>query len=149
MTRDNTARKEMDMQAMMDVYHDLAIPTAVHKLLSRMEGSWDVKSICWFDSDHPVKSSGTCEQTMVLDGRFLHQEFVGEMMGSHFRGIGYLGYDNHKGKYVSTWMDTMGSGIYYFEGSAGNDGRSINLTCSYDDPVQGPGYLALCDEVGR
>ncbi|MGA7826625.1 MAG: DUF1579 domain-containing protein [Geobacteraceae bacterium] len=134
----NTARKEMDMQAMMDMYHDLAIPSAAHKLLSRMEGSWDVKSTCWMAPGSPVESSGTSEQKMVLDGRFLQQEFAGDMMGSPFDGIGYLGYDNHKGKYVSTWMDTMGTGIYYFEGSAGSDGRSITLTCDFDDPVQGP-----------
>jgi hypothetical protein len=31
----------------------------------------------------------------------------------------------------------MGTGIFYFEGSAGAGGRTITQTCSYDDPVRG------------
>ena len=31
---------------------------------------------------------------MVLDGRFLQQEFTGEMMGHPYSGIGISGYDN-------------------------------------------------------
>jgi hypothetical protein len=75
---------------------------------------------------------------MLLDGRFLQQEFTGDMMGSPFTGIGVTGYDNHTGKYVSTWMDTMGTAIYFFEGTASADGRTITQTGRYDDPVQGP-----------
>ena len=138
MARESTARKEMDMQSMMEVYQKLATPGASHTLLSKMEGEWHVRSTCWMEPGSPVESSGTSVQKMILDGRFLQQEFSGEMMGSPFSGVGYLGYDNHKGKYVSTWMDTMGTGIYYFEGTASGDGRTINQTCNYDDPVQGP-----------
>jgi hypothetical protein len=32
---------------------------------------------------------------MILGGRFLQQEFAGEMMGGTFLGIGLTGYDNH------------------------------------------------------
>ncbi len=138
MAKESTARKEMDMQSMMDVYRKLATPAASHTLLARMAGCWDVKSTCWMEPGKPVESSGTSEQKMILDGRFLQQDFSGDMAGSPFSGIGYTGYDNHKGKYVSTWMDTMGTGIYYFEGTVGSDGRTITQTCNYDDPVQGP-----------
>ena len=138
MARESTERKEMDMESMMDVYRKLAVPSVAHALLAKMEGSWSVKSICWMNPGSPVESSGTSEQKMVLDGRFLQQEFSGDMAGSPFSGIGYVGYDNHTGKYVSTWMDSMGTGIYYFEGTAGGDGRTITQTCNYDDPVQGP-----------
>jgi putative heme iron utilization protein len=30
----------------------------------------------------------------------------------------------------------MGTGIYYFEGSAGADGRSIVQTCKYDNSLE-------------
>jgi len=138
MAKESTARKELDRQSMMDVYRELAIPSASHKLLARMEGSWNVKSTCWMEPGNPVESSGTSEQKMILDGRFLQQEFSGHMEGIPFSGIGHLGYDNHTRKYVSTWMDSMGTGIYHFEGTAGSDGKSITQTCNYDDPVQGP-----------
>ena len=31
------------------------------------------------------------------------------MKGSPFTGIGFAGYDNHTQKYLSTWMDSMGT----------------------------------------
>jgi hypothetical protein len=35
-------------------------------------------------------------------------------------------------------MDTMGTGIYFFEGTASADGKTITQKSKYDDPVQGP-----------
>ncbi len=139
MAKGSAQRKEMDMQSMMDVYRELATPAAHHKLLEKMAGSWIVTSTCRMEAGSPPdESTGKSEQKMILGGRFLHQEFSGEMMGSPFNGIGVLGFDNHTGKYVSTWMDTWGTAIYYFEGTAGADGRTITQTCNYDDPVRGP-----------
>ncbi len=85
-----------------------------------------------------IDHTGISEQRMVLGGRFLQQDFKGKMMGISFTGIGFTGYDNHKGKYVSTWLDSFGTGIYNFEGTGSADGRTITQTCSYDDPVRGP-----------
>jgi hypothetical protein len=130
--------KKMDMQS-MEVYKELATPGAPHRLLALLAGSWKTAHKYWMQPDQPpTQSSGSSEQKMILDGRFLQQEFSGEMMGSPFSGIGFFGYDNHTKKYVSTWLDNMGTGIYLFEGAAGPDGRSIVQTCRNDDPVQGP-----------
>jgi hypothetical protein len=132
-------KKKMDMQTIMEIYQELAVPGAPHQLLAGMAGSWSVKGTCSMEpGGSTVEHTGTSEQRMILGGRFLQQEFSGEMMGSPFTGIGYMGYDNHTRKYVSTWLDSMGTGIYYFEGTAGTDGKSITQTCSYDDPVRGP-----------
>lgn len=32
----------------------------------------------------------------------------------------------------------MSTGIYYFEGTAAADGKTITQECKYDDPVKGP-----------
>ena len=50
---------------------------------------------------------------MLLDGRFLQQEFTGEMMGQPFSGVGINAYDNLRKRYVTTWIDTMGTGIFH------------------------------------
>lgn len=128
----------MDMQSKAEVFKELATPGAPHRLLALLAGSWNTKHKYWMEPDQPsTESSGSCEQRMILDGRFLQQEFNGETMGSPFTGFGFLGYDNNTKKYVSTWLDNMGTGIYYFEGSAGADGRSIVQSCQYNDPVLG------------
>ena len=127
------------MQAMMEVYQRLATPGEPHKSLARMAGSWSVKCKSWMEPNKPpMESTGTCEQKMILDGRYLQQEFTGEMMGSPFTGLGIIGYDNHTKKCVSTWIDSMSTGIYFFEGTASEDGKTITQESNYDDPVMGP-----------
>ena len=130
---------KMDMQAMMDIYAKLGTPGAPHKVLASMAGSWITKIKSWMEPDKPpMESTGTSEQKMVLGGRFLQQDFAGEMMGSPFTGIGVTGYDNHTKKYVSTWIDSMGTAILFFEGTASADGKTITQESHYDDPIKGP-----------
>ena len=130
---------KMDTKAMMDLYVKLGTPGAPHELLRSLEGKWTTRTRAWMETGAPpVESTGTCEQEMILEGRFLRQEYKGEMMGGLFTGINTVGYDNHAGKFVSTWIDSMSTGIYYFEGSARSDGRTIAQECRYDDPVRGP-----------
>ena len=139
MTAEKKQEGKMDMQAAMDVYRKLATPGAPHKLLASMAGSWTTRTKSWMGPDSPpMESTGACEQKMLLGGRFLQQEFAGDMMGSPFSGIGFNGDDNHTGKYVSTWMDTMSTAILYFVGTAGADGKTITQTARYNDAVQGP-----------
>jgi hypothetical protein len=130
---------KMDMQAMMEVYTKLATPGAPHKMFAKLVGSWTTKTRAWMDPDKPPREgTGTCEQKMLLEGRYLQQEYTGEMMGNPFTGINLIGYDNHTKKYVSTWIDSMSTGIYYFEGTTSADGKIITQQNSYDDPVRGP-----------
>jgi hypothetical protein len=130
---------KMDMQAIMEIYKKVGTPGEPHKLLAKLEGSWTTRTRGWMEPDKPpTDSTGACEQKLVLDGHYLRQEYTGDMMGHPFTGINFLGYDNHTGKYVSVWLDSMSTGIYYFEGTASADGRTITQECSYDDPVRGP-----------
>jgi hypothetical protein len=139
MEKEKRREGKMDMQAVMEVYGKLATPGAPHKWLARMAGSWNTKTRAWMEPDKPpMESTGTCEQKMILGGRFLQQEFTGDMMGSPFSGLGVIGYDNHTKKYVSTWMDTMGTAILFFEGTASKDDKTVIQKCHYDDPIKGP-----------
>jgi Protein of unknown function (DUF1579) len=138
MAAETKQKNAMDKQAMMEVYHKLAKPGAPHKLLASMAGSWRTRTKAWMEpSQPPMETAGTCDQKMMLGGRYLCQEFAGDMMGTPFNGIGFMGYDNHKQRYVSTWMDSMSTGIFFFEGTADAGGRSITQTCVVDDPVRG------------
>jgi len=85
---------QMDMQAMMDTYKKLAIPGEPHKQLAGLAGSWTTKTKEWMDpSKPPMESTGTCEEKVLLDGRFLQQECTGDMMGQPFTSIGLTGYE--------------------------------------------------------
>ena len=128
-----------DMEEMMEVYQKLGTPGEPHRVLATMAGNWNARVKSWPVPDRPpMESSGACEQKMVLGGRFLQQDFTGDMMGTTFTGIGFTGYDNHSGKYLSTWMDSMSTGILFFEGTPSADGKTITQENRHNDPVRGP-----------
>jgi hypothetical protein len=130
--------KKMDMQAMMEIYRKVGTPGEPHKLLAKLEGSWNTRTTGYQEGKQVMESSGTCEQKLVLDGHYLEQTYTGTMDGMPFTGINLLGYNNHTKKYESIWIDTMSTAIYFFVGKGSTDGRTITQECSYDDPIRGP-----------
>jgi hypothetical protein len=140
MAKDKKAEKSMDPQAMMDVYTKLATPGEQHKQLASLAGSWTTKTKEWMEPNKPpVESTGSAEMKMLLDGRFLQQEVTGQMMGQPFSGIEITAYDNLLKRYVTTWMSTMGTGIFMMEGTASADGKTITLKGQHAEP--GGGYM--------
>jgi hypothetical protein len=136
--KDKKPEKQMDMQAVMETYAKLATPGEPHKQLASLAGSWTTKTKEWMEPGKPpMESSGTCDFKMLLDGRFLQQEFIGDMMGQPYSGIGISGYDNLRKRYVATWIDTMGTGIFTMEGTASADGKTITLKGQHDEPGGG------------
>ncbi len=136
--KDKKAEKPMDPQAMMEVYAKLAQPGEPHKLFASLAGSWTTKTKEWMEPGKPpAESTGSAEMKMLLDGRFLYQEFTGQMMGQPFSGIGIDAYDNLRKRYVTAWIDTMGTGIFTMEGTASADGKTITLQGQHAEPGGG------------
>lgn len=140
MAKGKKAEKSMDPQAMMEVYTKLAAPGEQHKQLSSLAGNWTTKTKEWMEPNKPpVESTGSAEMKMQLDGRFLQQELTGQMMGQPFSGIEITAYDNLLKRYVTSWMSTMGTGIFTMEGTASTDGKTITLKGRHAEP--GGGYM--------
>lgn len=138
LAEEGKAGKPMDPQAMMELYKKLAAPGEPHKLFSSLAGSWETHTRSWMQPDKPpMESTGSAEMKVLLDGRYLQQEFTGEMMGEPFSGIGIDAYDNIQKKYVTAWMDTMGTGIFMMEGTASPDGKTITLEGQHPEPGGG------------
>lgn len=130
--------KPMDPQAMMEIWKQAATPGKPHKLFASLAGSWTTQTKEWMEPGKPpTEASGSADMKMVLDGRFLYQEYNGQMMGQPFSGIGIDAYDNMRKRYVTAWMDTMGTGIFIMEGTASPDGRTITLKGSHPEPGGG------------
>jgi hypothetical protein len=137
---DNT-KPEMSAEekAMMEAYMKAATPGEHHKHLAMMEGNWKTATKMWMAPNAtPTESSGSCENKMVLDGRYLHQDCSGPAMmpgGPEFHGVGVTGYDNVQKKYVSTWMDNMGTGIMQATGTCEDGGKVHKMSGTYVDPL--------------
>lgn len=138
MAKDKKPAKEMDPQAMMEVYQKLATPGEPHKQLASLAGSWTTKTKEWMEPGKPpTEAAGSVEMKMLLDGRFLQQDFTGEMMGRPYTGMGITGYDNLHKKYVSIWLDTMGTAPFMMEGTGSADGKTITLKGQHAEPGGG------------
>ena len=136
--KEKKQEKQMDPQAMMEMWKKLGTPGEPHKLFASLAGSWTTQTKEWMEPDKPpAESTGTAEMKMLLDGRFLYQEYNGQMMGQPFTGIGIDAYDDLTRKYVSAWMDSMGTGIFMMEGTASAGGRTITLKGSHPEPGGG------------
>lgn len=138
LAKEKKGEKPMDQQAMMELWKKLATPGEPHKLLASMAGSWTTTTKEWMEPGKPpTESTGTAEMKMLLDGRFLYQEYNSQMMGQPFSGIGIDAYDNMTKKYVNAWIDSMGTGIFIMEGTASTDGKTITLKGSHPEPGGG------------
>jgi hypothetical protein len=138
MAKEKKPAKEMDPQAMMEVWKKLSMPGEPHKLFASLAGSWTTTTKEWMEPGKPPsESSGTAEMKMLLDGRFLYQEYNAHMMGQPFSGVGIDAYDNMTKKYVTAWIDSMGTGIFMMEGTASADGKTITLKGSHPEPGGG------------
>ena len=130
--------KQMDPQAMMEMYQKLATPSEPHKLFASLAGSWTTQAKEWMEPGKPpTEASGSADMKMLLDGRFLQQDFTCEMMGQPYTGMGITGYDNLRKKYVSIWFDTMSTGSFVMEGTGSADGKTITLKGQHDEPGGG------------
>jgi hypothetical protein len=138
MAKEKQGGTPMDKNAMMELWKQLATPGEPHKMLASLAGSWTTKAKEWMEPGKPAtESEGTAEIKTLMDGRFIYQEYRGTMMGQPYSGIGIDGYDNMKKKYVTAWMDSMGTGLFIMEGTAGADGRTITLKGSHPEPGGG------------
>lgn len=113
-------------------------PGDQHKLLASLAGKWTETVKFKMTPDAPEsEAKGTVEYEVIMGGRWVVQKVKSEMEGMPFEGMGVHGYDNMKKKYVSVWMDNMGTGMMQSEGMADASGKTINFTWEYADPMSG------------
>jgi hypothetical protein len=138
LAKEKKHEKPMDPQAMMELWKQAATPGEPHKLFATLAGTWITNTKEWMEPGKPpTESTGSAEMKMLLGGRFLYQEYNSHMMGQPFSGVGIDGYDNLTKKYVTAWIDTMGTGIFIMEGTASVDGKTITLKGSHPEPGGG------------
>jgi hypothetical protein len=124
-----------DQKAAMDAMMKAATPGEAHKRLSSMAGTWDTTVKMWMDPNAPPHvSTGTSVNKWVLGRRWMQQTFNGTFMGQPFHGVGYTGYDNVKGEYVGTWMDTASTSMMVSTGKAEDD-KTYSFSSTMADPV--------------
>ena len=128
-----------DMAKMMEAWMKTASPGEHHGHLKPLAGAWDLAGKFRMGPAAPwTESKSRSKAEWILGGRFLTQTIVGEPMEGMpgpFEGFGVVGYDNIKGKYVSVWMDNMGTMMMVSEGTCDDEGQTITFV---SEPYQNP-----------
>jgi hypothetical protein len=111
-----------------------------HKLLSSLDGNWDYTIKFWMNPDPsapPQESKGTATRKSIMGGRYVTMDVSGNMQmpgedgkmkTTQFKGMGMEGYDNVKKKFVASWIDNMGTGIEFSEGTYDSATKSFTYT---------------------
>lgn len=103
-------------------------PGPQHQKLAASAGTWDAVVEMAGPDGTPSTSKAVSEMKMALGGFWLVDDFTGEMMGAPFHGHGMTGYDPIKGKYVSTWVDSMSPFLMVLEGDFDASGKVLTMT---------------------
>jgi hypothetical protein len=113
-----------------------------HKLLAGMVGTWSYTVKMWMDpKGNPSESTGTAVRKAVMDGRYVTGDYSGKfkmpgadgkMKDMNFKGMSLDGYDNVKQKFVSAWVDNMGTGVMLSDGTYDASTKTFTYTGDYE-----------------
>lgn len=110
-------------------------PGNEHKMMASWDGKWDGEVTMWMsDNAAPMVSNMTCENKMILGGRYQQSVNKGNFEGMPFEGMSTVGFDNAKKTWFSTWIDNMGTGMMSMEGSWDEATKTLTLKGKEMDP---------------
>lgn len=135
-----TTAQQPNEAEMMKQMMELGKTGENHKLLASLAGTWTYSVKMWMNPDPkapPTSSTGTGVRKAIMGGRFFTFEVTGKMKmpgadgkmkDMEFKGMAIEGYDNAKKKFVATWCDNMGTGIFLSEGSYDAASKTFTYT---------------------
>jgi Protein of unknown function (DUF1579) len=135
-----TATGQPNPEEMMKQMMDMSKLNENHKLLADMNGNWNYTIKMWMSPDpnaKPQESKGTATRKSAMGGRYFTMDVTGKlqmpgadgkMKDMQFKGMAVEGYDNVKKKFVSSWIDNMGTGIQFSEGTYDPASKTFTFT---------------------
>jgi len=124
---------------------DKAEPTQEHRWLEQLVGEWVVQN----ETPAPgQEGAGAWTETVrSLDGIWFISEGSGDMPGcGPVRTMLTLGYDPHKKRYVGTWVGSMMTYLWVYEGMLDESGKVLTLDCTGPD-FERPGETAHYQDI--
>jgi hypothetical protein len=113
----------------------IAVPEKEHKWLQQFVGEWAFESAATMSPGQPeIKSKGKMK-SRGLGGMWVLNEITMPIPGAEIIGVQTLGYDSAKKKYVGSWVDSMNSHMWTYEGTVDAGGKKITLE------ADGPNFM--------
>jgi hypothetical protein len=99
-------------------------PGPEHEMLQKTAGTWDAA----MKAVDGTEAKGTGTSRMQCGGLWLVANFRMEMGGQQFQGRSFDGYDIHKKKFVTVWVDSMSTSPMLFEGDYDKASKTLTMT---------------------
>jgi hypothetical protein len=124
-----------DSATMMKNWQEYMTPGKEHELMASWNGKWSTEVTMWMaPGAPPSKSSGVTVNKTILGGRYQQSEHKSVFEGMPFEGISTLAFDKAKKKFISTWIDNMGTGVMMGEGPWDEATKTITIVGKMMDP---------------
>ena len=118
-TGDDSSRETGDQEERMRKMEEAGKPGPGHAVLNLLVGDWKAEVKCWMEPDDPPHiSQGTAKASWKFNGRFLEEDFRGDMMGKPFTGRTFMGYDTTKQTYNSVWVSDTQTSMFVSDSSS-------------------------------
>jgi hypothetical protein len=103
-------------------------PQKEHHWLQKLVGEWTYEIEAMMEPDQPSKKSTGSESVRSLGGLWILAEGQGEMPGcGAVTTMMTLGYDPQKQKYVGTWIGSMMTYLWVYDGELDSTERILKL----------------------
>jgi hypothetical protein len=110
-------------------------PEEEHAWLQQLVGEWDTEGEVTMGPDQPpMKCKGTAT-TRSLGGFWVISESGMTMMEFPMKGVMTLGYDPKSEKYIGTWIDSVSSYMWKYEGTLDEDQKKLTLLTEGPNPM--------------
>jgi len=120
-------------------------PQKEHEWLQQLVGEWDTEGEILTEPGKPPMTTKGSESGRSIGGFWIVCEHKGDFFGTPFTGILTLGYDPQNKKYLGTWVDSVTSYLWKYEGTVDATGKI--LTLDTEGPGHEPGKLLKFREV--
>lgn len=113
-------------------------PSPQHAFLKKEEGTWDATmKIFMGGPDAPPETCKGVEKNKMLGGFWLISEYEGDFGGQPFSGLGTVGYDPVKKKYIGSWVDSVTPHLTLMEGTYDEAKKTLTLLTEGINPATG------------
>lgn len=105
-------------------------PQPQHEWLQRLVGEWTLESESRMAPDKPLETFKGTEAVRSLGGLWIIAEGEADMPGgTHGRSVMTLGFDSDTGRFVGTWIGTMMTNLWVYDGELNEDQTKLELLC--------------------
>lgn len=95
--------------------------------LEQLAGEWETEGEAFVaPGEPPLRTKGT-ESVRRLGDLWIVSEVESRFMDIPFSAVFTLGYDPETETFVGTWIDSLSSHLWHYEGTLSADGKSVTL----------------------